>query len=322
MTKKILGIGNAIVDIACKINDDFLLDNSLIKGSMSLIDEKTAKKLSELESEKTTSGGSAGNTIATMSQLGSETYFIGKVGQDDFGAQFISELEKSGTRFVGGHSYNKLSAKSFILVTPDAERTMCTFLGCASEISEDLIKDELFKEIDFLYLEGYLWDQGQTILALKKAIDCAKNNGAKIAFSLSDGFCVSRHKNDFIDLIADKIDVLFANEDEAIELSSSKNFTDKKLEEFFSSQKHLTTIVTRAEKGCVVFQNGRVLEVSTPTIAEVIDTTGAGDAFAAGFLKGFSNGNELQDCAEFGNKLAGKIIQKFGARFENEEVES
>jgi fructokinase len=322
MTKKIIAVGNAIVDILCKVDEKFLQDNNLIKGSMSLIDAETAAKLSNLLSEKTTSGGSAGNTVATLAQMGAKTAFIGKVGQDKFGQQFINEIEKSGVRFIGGNSYEKLSAKSFVLVTPDAQRTMCTFLGCASEIEENLIKEEHFKDAEFLYLEGYLWDRPETIAALRKAIDLAKTNGTKIAFSLSDGFCVSRHKKDFIELVSNKIDVLFANESEAVELTSSKDFSDKNLTEFFLNKSHLTTIITRSEKGCVVIKDQKIIEVATDKIEKIVDTTGAGDAFAAGFLQELVNNNSLEKCANLGNKLAGKIIQQFGARFENEEIKN
>jgi sugar/nucleoside kinase (ribokinase family) len=320
MTKKIIGIGNAIVDILCKVDDEFLLDHNLIKGSMSLIDAETAKKLSTLKAEKITSGGSAGNTIASLGQMGCSAAFIGKIGHDDFGKKFVEEIEKTSARFIGQTSYEKPSAKSFVLVTPDAQRTMCTFLGCASEIDEQAIHEDQFKDIGYLYLEGYLWDQGQTSLALKKAISLAKNHGAKIVFSLSDGFCVSRHKADFTNLVKNQVDIVFCNEAEAIELTSSKSFSDTKLAEFFSNQKHLTVIVTRSEKGCVVFRDGKILEVKAAKVENIIDTTGAGDAFAAGFLKALIAEENLENCANLGNKLAGKIIKKFGARFDDNEL--
>jgi len=320
MTKKIIGIGNAIVDILCKVEDKFLLDHNLIKGSMSLIDEDTAQKLSQLTPEKITSGGSVGNTIATIAQMGGKTAFIGKVGHDDFGHQFISEIEKSGVEFIGKNSYDKLSAKSFVLVTPDAERTMCTFLGCASEIDASFIDEKHFANASYLYLEGYLWDREETISALKKAIEVAKKHHLKIAFSLSDAFCVSRHRRDFLELIAKDLDILFANENEVLELISKERFSLEFLSNFFSKNKKLIAVVTRGQKGCVIFQNEKALEVETQIIEDITDTTGAGDAFAAGFLHGLSNGYDLEKCALLGNSLAGKIIQKFGARFEHDEI--
>lgn len=320
MTKKIITIGNAIVDILCKVDDQFLLDNNLIKGSMSLIDEDTAKKLSELKAEKIDSGGSAGNTISTMAQLGDKAAFIGKVGHDEFGQKFITQIEKSGVQFIGKNSYDKLSAKSFVLVTPDAQRTMCTFLGCACEIDADFIDEKQFANSTHLYLEGYLWDRKETILALKKSIEVAKKNHLKIAFSLSDAFCVSRHKEDFLSLIANDLDVLFANEIEALELTGQKEFSLQNLNNFFAKHRKLTAIVTRSDKGCVIFKDGKFLEISTESVTKVLDTTGAGDAFAAGFLHGLMNSFDLEKSAQLGNKLAGKIIQKFGARFSNGEI--
>jgi fructokinase len=320
MTKKILGIGNAIVDVLCKVDENFLKEHNLIKGSMSLIDEVTAQKLSQLKYEKITSGGSVGNTIAALAQLGAKTSFIGKVGSDEFGSRFISEIEKTGTQFIGDNSYEKPSAKSFILVTSDAQRTMCTFLGCASEVSENDITEKAFEGAEIIYLEGYLWDAASTILALKKAISLAKKMNVKVAFSLSDPFCVSRHKKDFLELVKNDLDILFANEHEVLELTGDKEFSTKKLNEFFLSNKNLIAVVTRSEKGCCVFSDGEFFEINAEEIEKLVDTTGAGDAFAAGFLYGLVNDETLKKSASFGNVLASKIIQKFGARFEKEEI--
>lgn len=320
MTKRIIGIGNAIVDILCKVDDEFLQDHNLIKGSMSLIDKETAEKLSKLESEKITSGGSAGNTIAALAQLGTACDFVGKVGHDDFGKKFISEIEKTGTNFISDIAYEKASAKSFILVTKDAERTMGTFLGCASEITENDINEKFFQGSSILYLEGYLWDAPNTILALKKAINLAKKDNVKVAFTLSDLFCVARHKKDFLELIKNDLDILFANEDEILELTANDKFSATKLVEFFAMNQKLIAIVTRREKGCAVFENKKSFELPAEKIVELVDTTGAGDAFAAGFLYGLVNDFTLEKSAHFGNVLASKIIQKFGARFEDGEI--
>lgn len=315
MTKKILGIGNAIVDILCKVDDSFLEKHNLIKNSMSLIDEDIAAKLSQLDAEKVTSGGSAGNAIAALAQLGCKASFIGKVGNDDFGKKFISEIEKTGTQFISNKCHHKSSAKSFILVTPDASRTMCTFLGCASEITEDDIDEKAFKDMSILYLEGYLWDAPATISALKKAIAYAKKNGVKVAFSLSDSFCVSRHKNDFLQLIQNDLDILFANEAEALEIAPN-------LPELFSKNKNLIAIVTKNDQGCEVFFEGKSFLSGAEKIEQLVDTTGAGDAFAAGFLHGLVNDFDLEKSARLGNLIASKIIQKFGARFEEKELTS
>lgn len=320
MTKKILGIGNAIVDVLCKVDDEFLIQNNLTKGSMSLIDDETAQKLSALKPEKITSGGSAGNTIAALSQFNFPSAFIGKVANDEFGQKFISEISKSGAEFLNKNFSDKTSAKSFILVTPDAQRTMCTYLGCASEITENDISEEAFESASMLYLEGYLWDAPNTILALKKAINLAKKNSVKVVFSLSDSFCVARHKEDFLNLIKDDLDLLFANENEALELALLTEFSLKNLSEFFAQNKNLTVVVTRSEKGCAVFKDGKFFEKSAHFIEKLVDTTGAGDIFAAGFLTGFAKDLELEESAEFGNTLASRIIQKFGARFEEEEL--
>lgn len=315
MTKKIIGIGNAIVDVLCKIDDSFLTQNSLFKNSMSLIGSEDVEKFSQLKSEKITSGGSAGNTIAALAQLGIKTSFIGKVGNDNSGQNFISEIEKTGTKFLSNGNHKDTSAQSFILVTPDAHRTMCTYLGCASQITENDINEEDFQDASILYLEGYLWDAPETILALRKAISCAKKHGTKIAFSLSDSFCVSRHREEFLDLIQNDLDILFANETEALELSLHYH-------DILRYKPNLIAIITKSEKGCEVFCQGKSFVKPAHKITKLIDTTGAGDNFAAGFLCGLVNNKDLEECAEFGNLLASQIIQKFGARFEEFEIKS
>lgn len=322
MTQKILAIGNAIIDITCKVDDEFLMQNDLVKGSMSLIDEEQAEELSKLPFEKITSGGSAGNTIATLAELGSDASFIGKVANDDFGKKFISEISNSGVDYVNDRFADTSSAKSFVLITPDAQRTMCTYLGCASDISEDDIDPKDFSDISILYLEGYLWDGDKTSAALKKAITLAKANNIKTAFTLSDSFCVARHKSDFVSLIENDLDLLFANEAEILELTGLEKFCFKTLADFFSKNKNLTAVITRSEKGCTVFEDNKFFESQAKEIEDLIDTTGAGDAFAAGFLRGFSQNIPLKKPAEFGNILASKIIQKIGARFSAQEIKS
>jgi len=325
MQNKIIGIGNAIVDVVCKIDEKFLEENLLIKGSMSLIDENMAQKLSELSAEKISSGGSVANSISAIAQLGNSASFIGKVALDDFGKKFINEIEKVGINFVAKKFSNSISAKSFILVTPDAQRTMCTFLGCASEIEKEDVNEDVFKDASILYLEGYLWDREETILALKKAIDLAKKNNVKIAFTLSDLFCVARHKADFIDLVTNDLDILFANEDEIKELLELQNIEEnnfQKIKDFFALNAKLIVAITRSEKGCVIFSGQNSIEISAKKITQLLDTTGAGDCFAAGFLFGTNNNFGLEKSGNLGNLLAAKIIQKFGARFDDEEIKS
>jgi sugar/nucleoside kinase (ribokinase family) len=311
--KKIITIGNAIVDVICKVEDSFLEQKGLIKNSMSLIENDLVKELSALKFEKITSGGSAGNTAAALAQLGVATTFVGKVGDDIFGQKFVEELQKTSTDFFSNKNHQKPTARSFVLLTPDAQRTMCTFLGCASEIEEFDIDEKVFANAKILYLEGYLWDKPSTILSLKKAISFAKKNGVKVAFSLSDSFCVARHKKDFLQLIENQIDILFANEAEASELS--KNFS-----ELFLKNKNLISVVTKGANGCEVFANEKSFKIPAKKVEKLTDTTGAGDIFAAGFLYGFINKFSLEKSAEFANLLASKIIQKFGARFENDEL--
>ncbi len=313
--KKIIAIGNAIVDVLCKVDDEFLKHHSLFKNSMSLIDQDDAAKFSEFNYEKISSGGSAGNTIAALAQLGVQSAFIGKVGADDFGKQFIADISKSGVEFLSKDFHHDASAKSFIFVTPDAHRTMCTYLGCASQITKNDIKEEYFQDAAILYLEGYLWDSAETILALKKAIFYAKKHRVKVAFSLSDSFCVSRHRTEFLDLIQNDLDILFANETEALEMASN-------YKEIFKYNPDLISIITKSDKGCEVITKEKSFAKPAAPIQKLVDTTGAGDCFAAGFLYGLVNGHELEKCAEDANNLASKIIQKFGARFEENELKS
>lgn len=320
MTKKIIGIGNAIVDIICPADDKLLKEFNLVKGSMSLIQEDIAQELSQLTIKKITSGGSAGNTIATLAQLGSECHFIGKVAKDSFGKKYIEEIQKTSAKFISQNYSDGISAQSFILVTEDGQRTMATFLGCASEIREKDIDENIFKDAAILYLEGYLWDEPKTIMALKKAINLAKKNNVKVAFTLSDSFCVTRHKKDFLELIKNDLDILFANENEIITLTGEE-FSLENLNKFFANYKKLTAVVTRSEDGCVVFGDKNYIAISADKVIKVFDATGAGDAFAAGFLHGLINDYSLEDAAKFGNVLGGKIIQKFGARFEDGEIE-
>lgn len=330
MTKKIIGVGHAIVDIICLVEDNFLLENNLIKGSMTLIQQDKFNKFALLPINKISSGGSVGNTMATLGNLNTNCQFFGIVGDDQFGLKFIEELEKTSCKFIGKILKNCDSAVCFILITPDGERTMCTYLGCASKIDLDCVAKIDFNDQDFLYLEGYLWDGDSTSNSLKKIIDNAKKSNCKIGFTLSDSFCVSRHHNDFINLIAKDLDLVFANEAEILTLLNHNEFNLSKVEEHIKKisieNKKLLTIITRSEKGCCVINNEiSTLEFKTLAVDKVIDTTGAGDNFASGWLfyftKNFSLKNEfLQQSAEFANLLAGNIIKQIGARFSKDQI--
>lgn len=318
--QKIIGIGNAIVDLPCLVEDNFLNQKNLTKSSMSLIDETSSQQFLKLKAEKISCGGSTANTIATIAALGGNCNFFGKVGDDELGQKFVQDLENCGATFVGNSVSQGKTANSFILITPDGSRTMCTFLGCASQISEEDFHKEMFADAGILYIEGYLWDNPHTILALRKAIDFAKASGTKIALTLSDSFCVQRHKADFLELALEQVDILLANETEILELFGLSDFSCEKLQNFFSTNSTLTTAITRSEKGCVVFCNQQVISLPAFSIKNLVDTTGAGDSFAAGFLMGLSSGCDLTTSAKYGNFLASKIIQKIGARFNEKEM--
>lgn len=321
----IIGIGNAIVDIVTTVEDDFLKRNNFEKGSMVLIDQDISDQLEKNSFHKLQCGGSAANTIFTISQLGDKSKFIGKVANDSFGRKFAQQIAESGVQFycdqVNNTRSEDLTAKSFVLVSPDGQRTMCTYLGCASEISDTDIKDNIFIDGKILFLEGYLWDRDSTINALKKSIRLAKENNLKIALSLSDPFCVLRHKNDFLNLIKKDIDILFANQAEFLSLIDAKNFDPAQISDFFADNSSIIAVITRSEKGCVVYNDGNLIPVRAVKVKDVVDTTGAGDAFAAGFLHGIINQMTLEDSAKLANEIASQIIQKYGSRFEANEID-
>ncbi len=324
MTKKynVVGIGNAIVDTICLVEDKFLTEHNLTKGGMFLIDEANAAKLSHLKYEKISSGGSVANSIATLALLECNTALIGKVGKDKFGDIFFDDLKKIGCEFSCKHKEKSgTTAKSFVLITPDGERTMCTYLGLASKI-ENEIDENLIKDAEVLYLEGYLWDEPETIVALREAIDIARNNEVKVAFSLSDAFCVERHRDDFLNAM-EYFDILFANEAE-MSVLIGKDFADndyKKAKEIIGHYNpQLMIAMTVAEKGVVIFKDHATYQIPTQKAEKVIDATGAGDAFAAGFLYGIDNGLDFKESAALGNIFAGGVILQIGARMEKEKL--
>jgi len=307
---KILGIGNAIVDVICKVNDSFIDQNNLTKSTMKLFfDENEFKNLlANLKIEKTVSGGSVANSIVGLSQLGNKVGFIGKVSEDDFGNKYEEGLKKENVEYFYSKKKEELpTGTCLILVTPDSERTMCTFLGTAGKINENDVSSEAIKKSEIIFLEGYLWDEGDP----KKAFDKAISNANKIAMSLSDQFCVDRHKSHFLELVKNKLDITFANEQEITSLIDAKNF-DEVIN--FAKQLKKLTVITRGEKGSVAVQDGTVFECDIQKNLKIKDLTGAGDLFAAGYLHGLINNKTVLECLAKGTELSSIVIQKIGAR--------
>jgi len=307
---KILGIGNAIVDVICKVEDNFITQNNLTKSTMKLFfDENEFKNLlTGLKIEKTISGGSVANSIVGLSQLGERTGFIGKISDDEFGEKYEEGLKKENVEYFYSKKKELLpTGTCLILVTPDSERTMCTFLGIAGKINENDVNPDVIRKSEIIFLEGYLWDEGEP----KKAFDKAINNANKIAMSLSDQFCVDRHKPHFLNLVKNKLDITFANEQEITSLIDAKNFMEVI---DFSRQLNKLTVITRGEKGAVAICGKEIFESSIQKNLKVIDLTGAGDLFAAGFLYGYINKLSMKECLEKGTEMSSRIIQQIGAR--------
>ncbi len=307
---KILGIGNAIVDVICKVDDNFITQNSLTKSTMKLIfDENEFKKLlSNLKIEKTVSGGSVANSIVGISQLGNKVGFIGKVSDDDLGGKYEEGLKKENVEYFYSKKKEELpTGTCLILVTPDSERTMCTFLGTAGKINENDVSSDAIKNSEIIFLEGYLWDEGEP----KKAFDKAINSANKVAMSLSDQFCVDRHKPHFLDLVKNKLDITFANEQEITSLIDAKNF-----EEVINFSKKLGKLIvlTRGENGAIAIKGDEVVESEAQKNLKIVDLTGAGDLFAAGFLHGHVNNLSIKESLEKGTEMSSKVIQQIGAR--------
>ena len=307
---KILGIGNAIVDVICKVDDEFIKKNNLTKSTMKLIfDENEFKQLlSNLKIEKTVSGGSVANSIVGLSQLGNDVGFIGKVNDDDLGGKYEEGLKTENVKYFYSKKKEELpTGTCLILVTPDSERTMCTFLGTAGKINENDVDENAIKKSEIIFLEGYLWDEGDP----KKAFDKAINNANKVAMSLSDQFCVDRHKPHFLELVKNKLDITFANEQEITSLIDAKNF-----EEVINFSKKLNklVVVTRGEKGAIAIQGEKVVETEIIQNLKILDLTGAGDLFASGFLHGYVNQLSIKESLEKGTQMSAKVIQQIGAR--------
>ncbi len=307
---KILGIGNAIVDVICKVDENFLNINKLKKSTMKLIfDEKEFKDLlSNLKIEKTVSGGSVANSVVGLSQLGNKVGFIGKVSDDSLGSKYEEGLKKENVQYFYSKKKEELpTGTCLILVTPDSERTMCTYLGTAGKINENDVNADVIKSSDLILLEGYLWDEGDP----KKAFDKAINNGKKVAMSLSDQFCVDRHKPHFLDLVKGKLDVTFANEQEILSLIDAKTFNDVIN---FGKELGKVLVVTRGVKGSIAISGSEVSECGIQEGLKIVDLTGAGDLFAAGFLHGHMNGMSIKESLEKGTEMSSKVIQQIGAR--------
>ena len=306
---KILGIGNAIVDVLCKVDDEFLIKNSLTKSTMKLIDETEFKNLlSGLTIEDTISGGSVANSIVGLSQLGNDVGFIGKINDDDLGQKYEDGLKEENVNFL----YSKKSepiptGTCLILITPDSERTMCTFLGTAGKISDHDVNSDLIDNAEITFLEGYLWDEGEP----KKAFDKAIINSNTVAMSLSDLFCVERHKTQFLELVKYKLDIIFANEQEILSLIDSKSF-DNAIS--FAKNLNKNIVITRGGKGAIAVNKGEVVECTAEKNLNIIDLTGAGDLFAAGYLHGVVNDLNTKESLIKGTEMSAKIIQKIGAR--------
>ena len=307
---KILGIGNAIVDVICKVEDDFLTKNNLTKSTMKLIfDDKEFKNLlSSLKIEKTVSGGSVANSIVGLSQLGNKVGFIGKVSEDDLGSKYEEGLKQENVKYFYSKKKEELpTGTCLILVTPDSERTMCTFLGTAGKINQNDVSTDAIKQSEIILLEGYLWDEGDP----KKAFDKAIQNANKVAMSLSDQFCVDRHKPHFLDLVKTKLDITFANEQEIMSLINAKSF-DEVIN--FSKSLGKMIVLTRGEKGAVAINKNEVVECGIRQGLKIVDLTGAGDLFAAGFLHGHVNNMSLKESLDKGTEMSSKVIQQIGAR--------
>ena len=306
---KILGIGNAIVDVICKVQDNFLLENNLIKSTMKLVNEtEFTKVLSNLKIEQTIAGGSVANSMVGLSQLGNKVAFIGKINEDILGEKYEQSLTKEKVEYF----YNKKkelmpTGTCLILITPDSERTMVTFLGIAGKINVKDINEKAVKESEMIFLEGYLWDEGEPKIAFDKALSLAN----KSIMTLSDQFCVERHKDSFLDLVKNKLDIIFANEQE---IKSLINVSDFKEVITFGKKLNKSLIITRGVKGSVAIINNEVIQCNSKKSLKIIDLTGAGDLFAAGFLHGYINNFSINDCLEKGTEMSSKIIQKIGAR--------
>ena len=313
MSKKILGIGNAIVDVFVKVDDNFLSKNKLTKGSMKLIEKSEFESLkSKIKIEKLEAGGSVANTMAGISYLKGYPSFIGKINSDEFGEIYKKSLEKINVNFPYIEKSENLSTgASIIFITPDSERTMCTYLGISSQLSISDINEDHIKNYELIFLEGYLWDKGMSEAMFKHVINLAKKNNVKIAMSLSDIFCVSRHRNDFFKLLLNDLNILIGNENEINELMQKNNLQDS-IKELKKINKLI--VITRSENGSLAILNNEIINCESVKVEKILDLTGAGDLFASGFFKEYLDKSDIKKCLQAGSELAANIIQKIGAR--------
>jgi len=313
MSKKILGIGNAIVDVFVKVDDSFLQKNKLIKGSMKLIEKSEFENLKKtIKIEKIEAGGSVANTMAGIAYLNGDPSFIGKINSDEFGKIYKKSLEKINVSFRYSEKNESLpTGASIIFITPDSERTMCTYLGISSQLSKNDIKEDDIKDYEIIFLEGYLWDKGISEEMFKHIINLAKKNNIKIAMSLSDIFCVTRHRKDFFNLLINDLNILIGNENEINELMQKNNLLDS-INEIIKINK--LVIITRSANGSLAVSNSEITNCEIVKVEKVLDLTGAGDLFASGFFKEYLNKSNIKQCLQTGSELAAKIIQKIGAR--------
>jgi len=313
MSKKILGIGNALVDVFVKVDDNFLLKNNLIKGTMKLIEKEEFETLKNIiKIEKIEAGGSVANTMAGISYLRGTPAFIGKINSDKFGKIYKKSLEKLNVNFSYTEKSEELpTGASIIFITPDSERTMCTYLGISSQLCKNDIKENQIKNYEIIFLEGYLWDKGISEEMFKHVINLAKKNNVKVAMSLSDIFCVFRHREDFLKLLLNDLNILIGNENEINKLMQ-KNHLEDSLNELKKINKLI--IITRSEKGSLAILNNEIIDCESVKVKKILDLTGAGDLFAAGFFKEYLDESNIKKCLQTGSEVAAKIIQKIGAR--------
>ena len=313
MSKKILGIGNALVDVFVKVDDNFLLKNNLIKGTMKLIEKEEFETLKNtIKIEKIEAGGSVANTMAGISYLKGTPAFIGKINSDKFGKIYKKSLEKLNVNFSYTEKSEELpTGASIIFITPDSERTMCTYLGISSQLCKNDIKENQIKNYEIIFLEGYLWDKGISEEMFKHVINLAKKNNVKVAMSLSDIFCVFRHREDFLKLLLNDLNILIGNENEINKLMQ-KNHLEDSLNELKKINKLI--IITRSEKGSLAVLNNEIIDCESVKVEKILDLTGAGDLFASGFFKEYLDESNIKKCLQTGSEVAAKIIQKIGAR--------
>lgn len=309
----VVGIGNALVDVIAHAEDRFITRHALVKGSMTLIDTDRALELYRaLGSAIEMSGGSAANTMTGVASFGGRAGYIGKVSADELGDVFAHDLRAVGVRFKAGDKNSGVpTGRCIIVVTPDAERTMNTYLGASSMLNEDDLDEGMIAAGKVLYMEGYLFDRTEAKQAFRRAAEVAHDHGRQVSLTLSDSFCVDRHRSDFRALVADQVDVLFGNRGELVSLYETETF-DQAVE--LVRQECQLAVVTTGADGCLIICGDEIVSVPAQPVTEVLDTTGAGDLFAAGFLYGFTRGMALAECGRLGALAAAEVISHVGPR--------